>query len=76
VNCDDQLLVSLFKLWQYLQNVDMVRKILVKYLSDTTALEKNAATLKQLAQDARTLAIEICHKIDAAIENMKPLGGS
>jgi hypothetical protein len=76
VNCDDQLLVSLFKLWQQLQGVEAMRKILFKYLRDTIGLEKNAPKLKQLAQDARTLAIEICQKIDAAIEKMKPLGGS
>jgi hypothetical protein len=76
VNCDDQLLVSLFKLWEQLQSVEMTRNILFRHLNDTVALEKNAPLLKKLAHDARTLAIEICHKIDAAIENMKPLGGS
>ena len=73
VNCDDQLLVSLFKLWQHLQGVETVRKILVKYLPNNTVLETNAPTLRQLAQNARPIAIEICHRIDAAIEKMKPL---
>jgi hypothetical protein len=73
VICDDQLLVSLFKLWQHLQAVEVSRQILFKALSDTVGLEKNAPALKQLAQDARTLAIEICQTIDAAIEKMKPL---
>jgi len=72
VNCDDQLLVSLFTLWQHLQAVETARKILFKALSDTVGLEKNAPTLRQLAGTARTLAIEICHNIDAAIEKMKP----
>jgi hypothetical protein len=76
VNCDDQLLVSLFKLWQQLQIVEMMRKILIKYPLDTVGLEKNAPKLRQLAQDARTLATGICHRIDAVIENVKPLGGS
>jgi hypothetical protein len=73
VNCDDQLLVSLFTLWQLLQAVELTRKILFKALTDTVGLEKNAPRLKQLAQDARTLAIEICQRVDAAIEKMKPL---
>ena len=73
VICDDQLLVSLFKLWQHLQGVEGARKILVKYLSNNMVLETNAPTLKQLALNARPIAIEICHRIDAAIEKMKPL---
>ena len=73
VNCDDQLLVSLFTLWQRLEGVEVIRKILFKYPLDTIGLEKNAPKLKELAQDARTLAIEICQKIDVAIEKMKPL---
>lgn len=73
VNCVDQVLVSLFRLWQQLQLVEAVRKILAKHLSNNTLLEKNAPKLKQLAQDARPLAIEICQKIDAAIEKLKPL---
>jgi hypothetical protein len=73
LNCDDQLLVSLFKLWQHLQGVEGARKILVKYLSNNMVLETNAPTLKQLALNARPIAIEICHRIDAAIEKMKPL---
>jgi hypothetical protein len=56
-----------------LQAVELTRKILFKALTDTVGLEKNAPRLKQLAQDARTLAIEICQRVDAAIEKMKPL---
>jgi hypothetical protein len=73
VNCDDQLLVSLFKLWVHLQAVEVKRKILFEHLTDTIGLEKNAPNLKQRARDARTLAIEICQRVDAAIEKMKPL---
>jgi len=73
VNCDDQLLVSLFTLWQRVQGVEVMRKVLFKYPLDTIGLEKNAPKLKEIAQDARTLAIEICQKIDVAIEKMKPL---
>jgi len=36
-------------------------------------LKENAWRLKELAQNAQPLAIEICHKIDAAIEKLKPL---
>jgi hypothetical protein len=73
VNYDDQLLVSLFNLWQQLQAVEVTRQILYKALTDTAGLERNAPMLKQLAQNARTLAIEICQKVDVAIEKMKPL---
>jgi hypothetical protein len=73
VNCDDPLLLSLFTLWQELQGVEIMRKILFKALLDTAGLEKNAPKLKQLAQDAQTLAIEICRTIDATIERMRPL---
>jgi hypothetical protein len=73
VNCDDQLLASMFTLWQMVQAVEEVRKILVNYLTDTAGLERNAPKLKQIAGDARTLAIEICQRVDAAIEKMKPL---
>jgi len=67
VNCDDQLLVSLFKLWQGLQGVEDIRKILFNHLLEISGLERNAPKLKQLSQDVRTLAIEICQRIDAAI---------
>ena len=73
VNCDDQLLASLFNLWQHLQGIESAREILLKYLSNNIVLETTAPTLKQLAQNARPLAIVICQKIDAAIEKMKPL---
>lgn len=69
VNCDDQLLGSLFTLWQHLQRVEAVRKILFNLLDNIEHTPK----LKQVAEDARPLAIEICQKIDAAIEKMKPL---
>jgi len=49
VNSDDQLLVSLFNLWQQLQVVEVTRQILFKGLTDTVGLEKNAPMLKQLA---------------------------
>ncbi len=73
VHCDDQLLVSLFSLWQQLQLVEEARKILGKYRSNNNVIETNAPKLKMLAQNARPLAIDICHKIDAAIEKLKPL---
>jgi len=73
VNCDDQLLVSLFKLWQYLQLVEAMRAILIKHPLDAVGLEKNRPGLRQVAKDARTLAIEICQQVDAVIEKLKPL---
>jgi len=74
VNFDDQLIVSLFTLWQKLQAIEGIRKVLIQHLTNTAGLEKNAPTVKKIAQEARTLAIEVCHKVDAAIDKMKPLG--
>jgi len=72
VNCDDQLLVSLFKLWQHLQLVEAMRAILITHPLDV-GLEKNGPGLRQVAKDARTLAIESCQQVVAAIEKLKPL---
>jgi hypothetical protein len=73
VNCDDQLLVSLFHLWQHMQLVEAMRAILIKHPLDAVALEKNGPGLRQVAKDAHTLAIEICQQVDGAIEKLKPL---
>jgi hypothetical protein len=73
VNCDDQLLVSLFQLWMHLQLVEGMRAILIKHPLDAVGLEKNGPGLRQVAKDARTLAIEICQQVDAAIEKLKAL---
>jgi hypothetical protein len=73
VSCDDQMLESLFILWQLLQGIELARRIGMKYLGDTIALEKASPHLKQTAQDALPLAIKLCKIVDEAIENMKPL---
>jgi hypothetical protein len=73
LNCDDQLLVSLFKLWQHLQLVEAMRAILIRHPLDAVGLEKNGPGLRQVAKDARTLAIEICQQVDAVIDKLKPL---
>jgi hypothetical protein len=73
VNCDDQLLVSLFKLWNLLQGIESLRKIAVPTSPNA---EKLLPAIKDLAKDALPLAIKICKKVDAAIAKMKPLGDS
>lgn len=77
VNCDDQLLVSLFRLWQMLAQMEETRKLFAptsRYAK--IAREKLWPSLVGLAQRALPLAIEIHQKVDTAIEKMKPLGGS
>jgi hypothetical protein len=76
VDCTEQLLPSLFALWKILQSTELVRAILIKYSNDTAALERNAQNVKSTAQTAIRLAKKICQSVDAAIEKMKPLGGS
>ena len=74
--CDDQSLTRLLHLWRLLQRVENVREILNRHRNNTSLLEKYAPNLKQVAENALPLAIEICQEVDAAIEKMKPLGGN
>ena len=76
VNFDDQLLVSLFTLWQRLQLLEQLRVLLWGQVGNEAFLEKNAPKLQEAALNARNLAIDVCQRIDAAIEKMKPLGAS
>jgi len=76
VVCDDPFIKALFVLWDQLQLIEELRKILIKYVGDTVALEKNSSKLKDAARSALPLARTLCQKVDAAIEKMKPLGGS
>jgi hypothetical protein len=73
VNCDDQLIGSLFKLWSFLQGIEGLRKL--GKLTSKIAKDQLPG-IKGLAQKALPLAIETCQKVDATIEKMKPLGGS
>jgi hypothetical protein len=76
VDCTEQLLPSLFALWQVLQGIEVMRAMQIKYPKDTAWLEKNATDVKGLAQRAIRRATAICQIVDSAIEKMKPLGGS
>ena len=76
VLCDDEFTKALFLLWEHLQLVESVRKILLKYTGNIAVLEKNLPVLKNAAQQGLPLAIALCKKVDVAIEKMKPLGGS
>ena len=73
VNCDDQFLVSLFRLWQLLANMEKVR-IVPTSREAKMANEILWPSIVRLAQQALPLATEIHQKVDTAIEKMKPLG--
>ena len=73
VNCDDQLLVLLYRLWQMLQMIDGVRKLAMPLSKNA---EKLVTTVQKHSQNALSLAKEACQKVEAVIEKMKPIGGS
>ena len=73
VNCDEQLLMSLVTLWQQLQQIETVRK-LAQPLSPKA--KELLPTIKHIAENALPKAIECSQQVDAAIEKMKPIGGS
>lgn len=74
VICDDEFIKALFQLWDNLQLVEVIRKTLVA--SNTTMQERNSQKVKDTARKVLPLASRLCEKVDAAIEKMKPLGGS
>lgn len=76
VDCTEKLLPLLFALWQVLQNIELIRALLLEHPNDIAALERNAPNLKSVAETAIGLAKKLCQSVDAAIEKMKPLGGS
>jgi hypothetical protein len=73
VNCDENILGSLFILWTLLQRMEVVRNIAIP---TTKKAQLFLPTIKKVSQEALPLAIEICQKVDAVIDKMKPLGGS
>ena len=73
VDCDDQLLVLLYRLWQMLQIIDGVRKLAMPLSKNA---EKLVTTVQKHSQNALSLAKEACQKVEAVIEKMKPIGGS
>jgi len=72
VNCDDDLLGSLYRLWNFLEGIEGIRRLAP---TGSKNAQKYLRGIKKFAQDALPLATEICQKVDAVIENMKPLGG-
>jgi hypothetical protein len=76
VICDDPFIKALFLLWDQLQLIEEMRKIMIKYVGNINALEKSSSKLKDAARNALPLTTTLCQKVDAAIEKMKPLGGS
>lgn len=76
VICDDHFIKGLFVLWDQLQLIEEMRRILSKHPRDTIEMEKTAPMLKEAAQSVLPLTVTLCKKVDAAIEKMKPLGGS
>jgi len=71
-----QFIKAVFVLWDQLQLIEEVRKILSNCPGDTIALEKNAPKVKESAQNVSPLAATLCQKVDVALEKMKPFGGS
>jgi hypothetical protein len=71
VNCDDQLLGSLFGLWRSLQGIEGVRRI---HVPTSEGAKRLLPTITKLAQTALPHAIEACQRVEAAIERMKPVG--
>jgi hypothetical protein len=75
VDCTEQLLPSLFALWQVLQGIEVTRAMLIPYLQkDAAGLEKTASAVKDMAERAIRRATALCQIVDAEIEKMKPLG--
>ena len=79
VNSDDQMIQSLLELWQRLQVLEALNKLLSKYVGNKSPkvkdfLENESKDLKGMAKDALSRAREISKKVDALIEKMKPLG--
>ena len=59
VICDDEFTKALFLLWEHLQLIEEVRKILLKYAGNTVVLEKNLPALKNAAQRGLPLALSL-----------------
>jgi hypothetical protein len=56
--------------------MEALRKALLKFAGNSAVMEKNWPILREAALRALPLATTLCQKLDAAIEKMKPLGGS
>jgi hypothetical protein len=77
VICDEAFLGALFTLWNQLQLLEALRRLLVaKYLENPSILEKFFPPLREGALNVIPLVEKLYQKVDAAIDKMKPLGGS
>jgi hypothetical protein len=81
VNSDDQMIQSLLSLWQRLQVLEHMNRLLFPLVGRNSPrakdiLEKNSQRVKDIARDTLPLAIEIEKNVHAVIGKMKPLGGS
>ena len=64
-SCDDNPIGSLFGLWNLLQGIEGFRRLA---LPTSKNAQRFLPAIKKLAQDALPSAVEICQKVDAAIE--------
>ena len=72
VNCDDQLLAMLLKLWQFLHGIETLQAYRANIRTCADAVAKhNRARGKGLP-----LVVEACRKVDSALDKMKPLESS
>jgi hypothetical protein len=76
VICEDWFINALLLLWAQLQRIDAIRVILLRHIGDSPMLEKNAPVLRDAATKNLPPVEALLRKVDAAIEKMKPLGGS
>jgi hypothetical protein len=68
VNCDDELLGSLFMLWQSLQAIETMRKM---YRVTSAGSKKLLPGVIKLAEKALPQAIEACRKVDVLIGKLE-----
>jgi hypothetical protein len=72
---DDELLISLFNLWQRLQGLEALRQLTLPiWPREKKLFDSISPMMINNAQDTLPLATETLRKVDIAIEKMKPLG--
>jgi hypothetical protein len=72
---DDKFTNTMFALWNHLRLVDQLRTLLLQ-TRFPDAVTQNLPTLKEASQNALGAATQLLQRVDRAIENLKPLGGS
>jgi hypothetical protein len=77
VTFDPELLRSLLKLWRLLQGIEALRQFSMPIsVAKRKLFEGVSPKIVELAQDALPLCEEGVRSVDAALEKIKPLGGS